>query len=216
MICSNNEENKRASKNTIVKRLLQNGYKREFIEKNNNFSRAPRRSIDYVTFLKLPFQGESTVKRIRHLLRTSELSSTIRLIFQTQPSLARQLAPKKETISCPINCVTCKLSENSGLCKQKGVIYFISCKICNYQYVGEAKRCAGTRVKDHTHKENSLVYQHMRQFHPLYPLKWTWKILCKVKNWHTRTAAESIIAQRNGLQSQRVRELNYAILHNTN
>ena len=43
-----------------------------------------------------------------------------------------------------------RLAEKEGMCKMKEKIYFISCKLCDFTYVGEAKRCPGTRVHDHT------------------------------------------------------------------
>ena len=169
-----------------------------------------------ITFLKLPFQIDSAASKIKQALHRHGLSSTIRLIFQAQPPLARLLAPAKENIECPTNCITCKLCEKQNQCKQKGVVYHIKCNLCEFNYVGEAKRCAGTRINEHTSKDNSFVFQHFKSRHPMHPLKWKWKIVCKIKDWYARTATETIITHKHNLTSQKVRDLNYAIMYNNN
>ena len=70
--------------------------------------------------VKLRFQSDSAASKIKQALHHHGLSSTIRLIFQAQPPLARLLAPAKENIEYPTNCITCKLCEKQNQCKQKG------------------------------------------------------------------------------------------------
>ena len=39
------------------------------------------------------------------------------------------------------------------------------------------------------------------------------EIVCKIKDWYARTATESIITHKHNLTSQKVRDLNYAIMY---
>ena len=108
--------------------------------------------------------------KIKQALHRHGLSSTIRLIFQAQPPLARLLAPAKENLECPNNFIKCKLCEKQNQCKLKGVVYHIRCNLCDFNHVGEAKRCAGTRINEHASKDNSFVFQHFKSRHPMHPL----------------------------------------------
>jgi len=219
--CSNSSHNKADSIKKIVQRFQKNGYKSSFINKNLNFindnvrqsQRSDTVKEDPATYLKLPYQNEKTCQQIRRLARNAGIENKIRIIFQTPPSLYRQLAPKKELLECPASCITCKLGEKPLQCKQKAVIYLINCSICSFEYVGEAKRCAGSRIEEHTKRDSSFVFQHMKTKHPPYPLAWKWRILCKIRNWYARTAAESLIAQQRGLTQQTVRVINSTVFN---
>ena len=71
-------------------------------------------------------------------------------------------------------------------------------------------------IEDNLDQEMFFVYQHRVNNYTQEFLCWTWKILCKIKDWFARTACESIIAQQNGLTEQTVRLINSSSLYNTN
>jgi len=215
--CSNNPISRQNSTHLVKARFIKNGYENTFLNKAINKRQSDTENREEpISFIKLPYQNEATCRKIRQLLTAADLNKSIRVIFETRPPLSRLLAPKKEAIKCPKNCISCRLAVKEHQCTQKAIIYFINCSICNFEYVGESKRCAGSRIKDHTQKEDSLVFQHMRLHHPRHPLKWRWKILGRIDNWYARTTAENLIAQQHGLLQQKVREINDAIFFNPN
>ena len=80
---------------------------------------------------------------------------------------------------------------------------------------------AASKIKQALHRHGlsstiRLVFQHFKSRHPMHPLKWKWKIVCKIKDWYARTATETIITHKHNLTSQKVRDLNYAIMYNNN
>ena len=212
-ITSSSPQNQAISNTMMCKRFTMNGYKQSFINKYKTHQQLDDQPNDFISFIKLPFQNETACRKIRQFLQSAGLQNKIRLIFETQPPLHRQLAPRKQSYKCTANCLSCQLAEKPGLCFQKGFVYKITCRLCSeFIYFGESKRLASTRISEHSTDEMSLVYKHMHQYHPNNTLGFSWTVIMPIKNWHTRTAFEHMIAKENGCVNQKVRELNYSII----
>jgi len=215
-ICSNTDSNGHRSKNKVLSRFLANGYPCDFLSKysHNDNANEGQKFNDMITFLKLPYQTEKTVWKIKKTLKSSGLNDKIHLIFTSRPPLHRILSINKESVDCAVDCLSCTLALKPGQCNSKNIVYKITCLLCaNFVYIGETMRRVGTRITEHalTDKQ-SLVYQHMRRIHPLDTNKFQWQVLMRIDNWYTRTAAESLLSEENNL-THKVRELNRAILH---
>jgi len=210
---SSNVMNERKSIDLITNRFRLNKYPLTFINKYKAQRDPPNESLEPITYVKVPFLNEKTTQKIRKYLRDANLQGKIRLVFTTQPPLHRLLAPKKETIECEESCVACITAKKPGSCKKKNVIYQIQCQLCNFEYIGESKRCASTRIMEHTKSEMSNVYQHFTLSHPTSRKdNFKWSIIAQEKDWRTRTACESMFAKKKGLSQQSVREIDDCFL----
>ena len=93
---------------------------------------------------ELPFINEELKRRALSIVRRTGLEN-IRLHFDNGPSLFKIFAPRKEKLSCPDNCDTCKLATKTNLCKIKTTIYLINCLHCHLVYVRETRRTIRSR-----------------------------------------------------------------------
>ena len=52
------------------------------------------------------------------------------------------------------------VKDKTDTLKKCGVVYSIKCEQCNENYVGETARSLDTRLKEHTTKSNSAIFEH--------------------------------------------------------
>ena len=71
------------------------------------------------------------------------------------------------------DCFACKNSTKPTNCRKEGVIYNITCKLCQATYVGETSRNAYSRGKEHlndfeNNRDSSVMLRHCQLHHPNY------------------------------------------------
>jgi hypothetical protein len=86
--------------------------------------------------MKLPYINEEFKRRSLAVVRRSGLNN-IKIHFLNGKSSSQRFAQRKETMSCPNNCETCKSGKNPNRCHNKNVVYEIECLHCNKVYIGE-------------------------------------------------------------------------------
>ena len=67
---------------------------------------------------------------------------------------------------CPDDeCVVCQQYDGRGRCKQREVIYQVTCSECEERYIGETARSLGERIQEHVKEKSSAVNEHMQKKH---------------------------------------------------
>ena len=99
-------------------------------------------------------------KQCSSLLRRTGLQDKLRICFRSR-SLSSLLRPSRPNVLCGENCVTCECAEKPGSCFSKGVIYLISCLLCNEEYIGETGRSIHSRIREHCSRSSSAVFRHL-------------------------------------------------------
>ena len=62
-------------------------------------------------------------------------------------------------------CAVCQQYGGKGQCKQREVIYQLTCKGCEERYIGETARSLGERVQEHVRGKSSALHEHMQKKH---------------------------------------------------
>ena len=107
--------------------------------------------------------GMDTVSGPKHFLTNHTSVGSTEEYFGFKRCAERRCKIKcsESRIVCPANHVKCHntgqalpiLTDSNLNCKTTNVIYLVSCRLCNKQYVGETKREFGERMREHKNKE---------------------------------------------------------------
>ena len=177
--------------NLIKNRLKDNNYPEEFINRVHTTSSAPL-TDQPITFLKIPYINEHQRQRILRLSRNTGMAGKVRLIFQTEKSLAWSFRKPRVPQKCDTGCIACKTSLKPKTCFTKCVVYHITCNLCNKFYIGQTNRTIRSRILEHTKSPSSSVYKHMFNHNPHSLCNFTWKILTTITCNQTRLIAEAL------------------------
>ena len=79
-----------------------------------------------------------------------------------------------------------------------GVIYQIKCEKCDNYYIGESGRKLSIRIKEHTSKQNSAIYEHLQKEKGHYINPEKVEILCREDYKPIRKIKESIEIRQSG------------------
>ena len=151
---------KECSINMVMDRFRKNGYPWNFLNRcltnfNSNRKRSSRdRPADGSVFLRVPFVNEAMKRKMINLTKRSGLGDSVKLCFSGGRSLKKVFHPPKEKFRCN-DCDICKMGKLPYRCRQKFVVYQITCNLCQKQYIGETARAIGTRIKEHLFKATS-------------------------------------------------------------
>ena len=121
--------------------------------------------------------GMDTVSGPKHFLTNHTSVGSTRVHFGFKGCAERRCKIKclESRIVCPANHVKCHntgqafpiLTDSNLDCKTTNVVYLVSCRLCNKQYVGETKREFGERMREHKAKikkkdTTQLIYAHFQ------------------------------------------------------
>ena len=185
-------------------KFLRNGFPMHFIVKHLMGERVSgKRSItddkDIDTkskhFFKLPYRSEPMCREVSKVLRRTGLSKFLQPSWIRGPQLSSYWKPQRTRPSCPKDCQSCHF-KNGSLCHLKGVIYKLTCQVCNAIYLGETGRGLGSRFKEHMTNSTSLVFKHFQDT-PNHPRPnsslLSLEVLQRhVTNWYTRNTLETL------------------------
>ena len=75
----------------------------------------------------------------------------------------------------------------------KGVIYKLTCTLCDREYVGQTARTIKSRLKEHLTSTSSAFHQHVTEVHRALPEDcFVWQIIRAERDFFTRTALEAM------------------------
>ena len=96
---------------------------------------------------------EKAGKQVKNILQTSD--------------------PFKDNRCSDNDCFPCKNNDENKPtnCRKDGIIYDITCNLCNAKYIGESSRNANTRGREHLNdyenkRDNSVMMRHTQTHHP--------------------------------------------------
>ena len=174
----------------------------------------------YVT-LRLPFCSDGLDKKVRDLVRKSELPLRVRYnqAQNLKDRLVRSaLSPKVKV--CKVHekfveqqqrerkkrgkprddCISCKAGLDGGTCDIEGAVYCLKCNVCGEEYVGETRRVIRARVGEHHMQARNRCREtawgeHMRKHQEIEIAKepiFTARVLTIEKNNAKRKVREAI------------------------
>jgi uncharacterized protein (UPF0335 family) len=130
-----NESDIKQEKYRVISALSANNYDHKTIKRVQN--RIDKRKVtpkenneqELIKHVNLPYT-QGTSEQLRRILRKHKIRST----FYSTDTLRQKLSHPKDPIEMD---------------NKNNIIYKIPCKDCNATYIGESKRCLGTRTKEH-------------------------------------------------------------------
>ena len=159
--CSNpiQEEEHQAN---LDKRLRGHGYNKQFItqSRNKHPSRTSRTQHNNTTpfFLRTPYLGDWLDNRIRKVARDAGINVIISHPSTTLKQILRPKANRDEWRRCRFNW--CSIQNN--YCFRTMVVYKAVCDDCGSTYIGSTVREFHQRWREHQHRRESAVHQHMQ------------------------------------------------------
>ncbi|XGW05005.1 hypothetical protein V3C99_015857 [Haemonchus contortus] len=106
-------------------------------------------SLDKVAFC-MPYISDGVSCEIRAALHRCGLKDMVRVVEIPPENLKQRLVRNRcyDRICLTPNCVICPNGQE-GDCMTPGVIYLITCDLCDEEYIGETGRPLCVRVKEH-------------------------------------------------------------------
>ena len=98
----------------------------------------------------IPFISDEMTAVIRQCLEKSRLDDKVAIV-EIPPSNLKRILIRNRMYDRLCATTDCKICPNGkqGDCMSAGVVYLITCKECNDEYIGETARPLCVRIKEH-------------------------------------------------------------------
>ena len=158
-------ENRENALETVIKKLVNNGYPNNSIQRAIRRPHRPKINNDQqrITF-RLPFINNRLNTEVRRALQRHNINARI---VHPRPRTLLQLAqPKPQPYECKLR--SCPIKHLR--CTARFVVYELTCQLCKDTYIGSTTRALHDRAKEHitaakTHNRSLAIGEHYFTFH---------------------------------------------------
>ena len=193
---SSNEFRKSESFGKIEELLTNNNYPSEVIEQAKDLSeklskRSDKRKEDPFVTLKLPFLSDQLHRTVSKTVGKLGLPISVKLVYSQGTTLKKHFVRSAfSPHSCTVHkkferqqqeqhrsrgkprddCISCQSGLQPTTCDAQGIVYSLKCQLCGAEYIGETKRTARSRIREHhaqarNNTPNTPWGDHMRLNH---------------------------------------------------
>ena len=196
LLRNSSKDNTFPSATILRQRFANNGYPTKWLNKYFDSDPRERAKLDRPTprtFVRLPFTGERTRRRIFDLANRTGLADHVRILFTTERPLGQRWRLQKERPRCDAQCWTCETAEVRRRCYTKYAVYELTCRQCQAKYVGQTARTVRSRIREHVTSASSAFFRHVMECHQSIPQECLrWRILRIERDGVARLALESL------------------------